>query len=183
MGFTTPTGAGARSRRGRGRTPIAEINVTPMVDVMLVLLIIFMVVTPALMAGFQAEMPTGLNLISKPDDPERTTVGIDAEGAYYVNKKPVASCGARTIGSDAAPDCRAEMQRILQAAQMMAQRRLGNVVGRGSPRNASCACDRQETTDIFQLVLVAHDCPRIGTVGSLLHSILELTRTYNPYQQ
>ena len=33
----------------------------------------------------------------------------------YVNKKPVASCGARTIGSDAAPDCRAEMQRILQA--------------------------------------------------------------------
>ena len=94
---------------------LADINVTPLVDVMLVLLIIFMVVTPALMAGFQAEMPTGLNLISKPDDPERTTVGIDAEGAYYVNKKPVASCGARTIGSDAAPDCRAEMQRILQA--------------------------------------------------------------------
>jgi len=40
----------------------AEINVTPMIDVMLVLLIIFMIVTPVLESGFQAKMPVGANV-------------------------------------------------------------------------------------------------------------------------
>jgi biopolymer transport protein ExbD len=68
---------------------MADINVTPMVDVMLVLLIIFMVVTPALMAGFQATLPTGVNLRERPDDDKRVTLGIDAMGAYYLNRKPI----------------------------------------------------------------------------------------------
>ena len=92
---------------------MAEINVTPMVDVMLVLLIIFMVVTPTLMAGFQAELPKGLNLIQKPDDEERTTLGIDAQGAYYINKQPVAPCPARAADAEITPQCEAEMRRIL----------------------------------------------------------------------
>ncbi|HYD16312.1 MAG TPA: biopolymer transporter ExbD, partial [Hyphomicrobium sp.] len=72
MGMSIKAGGGGRRRRGRGRghSPMSEINVTPMVDVMLVLLIIFMVVTPTLMAGFQAEMPKGVNLLQKPDDEE-----------------------------------------------------------------------------------------------------------------
>jgi biopolymer transport protein ExbD len=68
---------------------MADINVTPMVDVMLVLLIIFMVVTPALMAGFQATLPTGTNLKERPDDDQRVTLGIDADGNYYLNRKPI----------------------------------------------------------------------------------------------
>jgi biopolymer transport protein ExbD len=44
-----------------------DINVTPMVDVMLVLLIIFMVVMPTIMAGFQATLPVGENLKSRPE--------------------------------------------------------------------------------------------------------------------
>jgi biopolymer transport protein ExbD len=69
---------------------MAEINVTPMVDVMLVLLIIFMVVTPALLGGFNAKLPQGVNLKDREDDPDRTTLGIDRDGNYYLNKKPIA---------------------------------------------------------------------------------------------
>jgi len=68
---------------------MADINVTPMVDVMLVLLIIFMVVTPSLLAGFQAKLPEGINLMAREDDDERTTLGIDINGDYYLNKKPI----------------------------------------------------------------------------------------------
>ena len=63
-------------------------NVTPMIDVMLVLLIIFMVVTPALLAGFTAEPPRAVNLKDHPEDTENDNVlGIDAAGRYYFNKK------------------------------------------------------------------------------------------------
>jgi len=65
-------------------------NVTPMIDVMLVLLIIFMVVTPALMAGFNATPPQGQNLKDHPEDEENDQVlGIDKDGNYYLNKKPM----------------------------------------------------------------------------------------------
>ena len=69
----------------------AEPNVTPMIDVMLVLLIIFMVVTPALLAGFNAEPPQGQNLMDHPEDAETDQVlGIDRDGNYYLNKQPIA---------------------------------------------------------------------------------------------
>ena len=68
----------------------AEPNVTPMIDVMLVLLIIFMVVTPALLAGFNAVPPQGQNLKDHPEDEENDQVlGIDRDGNYYLNKKPI----------------------------------------------------------------------------------------------
>ena len=63
-------------------------NVTPMIDVMLVLLIIFMVVTPQLLAGFTAEPPRAVNLKDHPEDEENDHVfGIDAGGRYYLDKK------------------------------------------------------------------------------------------------
>lgn len=69
----------------------SDINVTPLVDVMLVLLIIFMVVTPALLAGFNAIPPQGQNLKDHPEDAETDQVlGIDRDGNYYLNKKPIA---------------------------------------------------------------------------------------------
>jgi len=69
----------------------AEPNVTPMIDVMLVLLIIFMVVTPALLAGFNAVPPQGQNLKDHPEDAETDQVlGIDRDGNYYLNKQPIA---------------------------------------------------------------------------------------------
>ena len=66
-----------------------DINMTPLVDVMLVLLIIFMVVTPALLQGFQADLPTGDNLLERPEEESRVVVGIDVEGAWYFNKRPI----------------------------------------------------------------------------------------------
>src|SRR4051812_43802714 len=63
-------------------------NVTPMIDVMLVLLIIFMVVTPQLLAGFTAEPPRAINLKEHPEDAENDHVlGLDVQGRYYFDKK------------------------------------------------------------------------------------------------
>ena len=65
-------------------------NVTPMVDVMLVLLIIFMVVAPALLAGFNAEPPQAVNIKDHPEDSKTDQVlGIDKDGMFYLNKKPI----------------------------------------------------------------------------------------------
>ncbi len=67
----------------------ASPNVTPMIDVMLVLLIIFMIVTPLINAGFRADPPEGVNLKSHPEENEEQVLGIDADGQYYLNKKPI----------------------------------------------------------------------------------------------
>ena len=67
----------------------SEINMTPFVDIMLVLLIIFMVITPALLQGFQADLPVGDNLLERPEEESRVVVGIDVEGAWYFNKRPI----------------------------------------------------------------------------------------------
>jgi len=75
----------------------ASPNVTPMIDVMLVLLIIFMLVIPAITAGFQAVPPTGVNLKPHPEEDQDQVLGIDAKGQYYLNKKaiPNAELGER----------------------------------------------------------------------------------------
>jgi len=73
-----------------GTTAIkSEPNVIPMIDIMLVLLIIFMIVTPLIAAGFQATMPRGKNLDPRPEGDNEVVLGIDANGKYYLNMKPV----------------------------------------------------------------------------------------------
>ncbi|MBI2409260.1 MAG: biopolymer transporter ExbD [Gemmatimonadetes bacterium] len=67
----------------------AEPNVTPMIDVMLVLLIIFMLVIPAINAGFNAVPPQGQNLKPHPEEDADQVLGIDASGQYYLNKKQI----------------------------------------------------------------------------------------------
>src|SRR5207237_10705973 len=67
----------------------ASPNVTPMIDVMLVLLIIFMLVIPAITAGFQAIPPMGTNLKPHPEEDQDQVLGIDAKGQYYLNKKAI----------------------------------------------------------------------------------------------
>jgi biopolymer transport protein TolR len=72
-----------------GSSVKAEPNVTPMIDVMLVLLIIFMLVVPAISAGFQAIPPQGTNLKPHPEEERDQVLGIDANGQYFLNKKPI----------------------------------------------------------------------------------------------
>ena len=79
----------AMSAGGSGGGVKAEPNVTPMIDVMLVLLIIFMIVVPALTSGFQATPPQGQNLKSHPPEDEDQILGIDRNGQYYLNTKPI----------------------------------------------------------------------------------------------
>ena len=68
----------------------ADINVTPLVDVMLVLLIIMMLIAPLLQQGVAVTMPEAANTGEKPDTQDQTVVAIDSRGAYYVNAIPVA---------------------------------------------------------------------------------------------
>lgn len=102
MGFTTATGAGARSRRGRGRSPMSDINVTPMVDVMLVLLIIFMVTAPLLTVGVPVDLPkTNAATITGQDEP--LVVSVDSAGSVFLQETEVAL-------DDLAPRLRAIIQ-------------------------------------------------------------------------
>ena len=64
---------------------MAGINVTPLVDVMLVLLIIMMVVAPMLNQGVPLVLPEAENATPKPDTSDQTVVSIDSSGYYYVN--------------------------------------------------------------------------------------------------
>lgn len=66
-------------------------NVTPMVDVMLVLLVIFMVAAPSLLDGFRAEPPRAANVRDHPNDSLDIVLGVDATGRYFLNKHPVDS--------------------------------------------------------------------------------------------
>jgi biopolymer transport protein TolR len=79
----------AMSTGGNPNAVKAEPNVTPMIDVMLVLLIIFMLVVPAIAAGFQAVPPQGVNLKAHPEENEDQVLGIDVNGQYFLNKKPI----------------------------------------------------------------------------------------------
>jgi len=63
----------------------SDINVTPLVDVMLVLLIIMMVIAPMLNQGVPLSLPTAANSTPKPDTSDQTVVSVDSSGYYYVN--------------------------------------------------------------------------------------------------
>ena len=61
-----------------------------MADVMLVLLIIFMITAPLIASGFDAQMPNGINLIKAEEEPGDVVLGMDRDGAFYINTKPIA---------------------------------------------------------------------------------------------
>ena len=90
MGASLPSRGNGRGR-GRGRrAPMSEINVTPMVDVMLVLLIIFMITAPMLAAGVPVDLPESrapaLDQQAKP-----VQISLDAAGNIFIDDAPVTS--------------------------------------------------------------------------------------------
>src|SRR3954468_8184320 len=81
------TGRSGRRRRSR-RQSLSEINVTPLVDVMLVLLIIFMISAPLLTAGVPLELPkTEASAMSEQTEP--MNVSIQGDGTVYLQEAPV----------------------------------------------------------------------------------------------
>ena len=89
--MVTALNKGARSgRRGRRKRqqPMSDINVTPFVDVMLVLLVIFMVTAPLLTVGVQVDLPKAqASLIQEPDEP--LSVTVDFEGRVYLQNSEI----------------------------------------------------------------------------------------------
>jgi biopolymer transport protein TolR len=67
----------------------ADINVTPLVDVMLVLLIIMMLIAPMLEEGVSVKLPIANNAVDKPSSADQTIIAIGANRAMYVNAKQV----------------------------------------------------------------------------------------------
>src|SRR5271166_6259944 len=88
MGMNSGAAAVAGNRRHRRRPVMAEINVTPMVDVMLVLLIIFMVSAPLLTVGVPLDLPqTQAKTLDQ--DKEPLTVSVNVKGEVYLQNSEI----------------------------------------------------------------------------------------------
>jgi biopolymer transport protein ExbD len=72
------------------KQPMAEINTTPLVDVMLVLLVIFIITAPLFTHAIKLELPTA-QAPAAPEKPETITLAIDAAGKIFWNNNPVAT--------------------------------------------------------------------------------------------
>ncbi|HEX8485240.1 protein TolR [Sphingomonas sp.] len=120
----------SRSARGR-RAPMAEINVTPLVDVMLVLLIIFMVTAPLLTAGVPVNLPDSR---AKPldQDAKPTQISIDEQGRLFVDKDEVADdalpARLEALAAKAGPDGQPP-QVFLRADRTLPYERVMRVMG------------------------------------------------------
>ncbi len=107
------SGGGKRRRRAR-HSPMSEINVTPMVDVMLVLLIIFMVAAPLLQVGVPIELPQakGKQLES---NKEPLAISVKADGSVFIGETAVSL-------DEIAPEAEGHRQERLRRADLRARR-------------------------------------------------------------
>ena len=94
MSGPSSSGSSRRRRRGRSRPVMSEINVTPLVDVMLVLLIIFMVTAPLLNSGVPIELPDSA-ANPMPSDAKPIEVSIDPQGIVYIGEDAVSDADLR----------------------------------------------------------------------------------------
>ena len=84
-----------RLERSKGSEPMSEINVTPMVDVMLVLLVIFILTAPLLASSIKLDLPK-TDAATASEAPKFVTLVIDKAGQIFLNDKPVALDALRT---------------------------------------------------------------------------------------
>ena len=126
MGASLPSS----SRHRRRRAPMAEINVTPLVDVMLVLLIIFMVTAPLLVAGVPVDLPES-RAGALDQQAEPVQVVIDAAGRITIDEEPIADAAlAAKLAALAAQPQPAEGRRIyLRADRSLDYGRVMRVMG------------------------------------------------------
>ena len=87
MAMSLGSSSSRRRRGGSRRTPMAEINVTPFVDVMLVLLIIFMVTAPLLNSGVPLDLPDS-RANAMDNEAQSITISLDAEGMPLSTTRP-----------------------------------------------------------------------------------------------
>jgi len=116
------------SGKGR-RAPMAEINVTPMVDVMLVLLIIFMVAAPLLVAGVPVNLPDS-RAAALEQDKQPIQISLDASGQIYFDENPIPASGLPDrLAAIAAGRAGDPPQIFLRADRQLAYGRVMQVMG------------------------------------------------------
>jgi biopolymer transport protein TolR len=129
--------------------PLAEINVTPLVDVMLVLLIIFMVTAPLLSAGLKVNLPNA-SAARALDDKAPLEIGVDRDGGLWLGSQRVeldalADAVKAKMGGDAdrlvriRGDKDAAFGRVVAALDRLSQGGIAHVAIVASPRPASAA--------------------------------------------
>lgn len=126
MGANLPS----TSRHSRRRRPMSEINVTPLVDVMLVLLIIFMVTAPLLVAGVSVDLPES-RAGALDQQAEPVQLAIDRDGVITIDDAPVAEAALPAkLAEIAAQPAPAEGRRIyLRADRSLDYGRVMRVMG------------------------------------------------------
>jgi biopolymer transport protein TolR len=147
-GSVMSPGQGGRRRRRGGRRPMSEINVTPFVDVMLVLLIIFMVAAPLLTVGVPIELPRTAATALPTEAEEPLTIAMTADGQILVQNSPVAREEVipllRAVASERSSDrifLRADgtipyegVMQLMGALNASGFRNIGLVTEQGGPR-------------------------------------------------
>ena len=88
MGANLPSRRRGPNGRGRRRAPMSEINVTPLVDVMLVLLIIFMITAPLLVAGVPVDLPES-RAAALDQQASPVQISLDGDGNIFIDDAPV----------------------------------------------------------------------------------------------
>src|SRR5512133_2369996 len=119
--------AGNRSGRGR-RSSLSQINVTPLVDVMLVLLVIFMVTAPMMDKGLDVNLPQVKQAPDMNRSDEPLTVSVDARGKISVGKESVANTEKLKDVLTQAATANKERQVLLKADQSVAYGRVAEVM-------------------------------------------------------
>jgi biopolymer transport protein TolR len=116
-----------RLERSQGPQPMSEINMTPLVDVMLVLVVIFIITAPLMASSIRLDLPR--TDAAKPSDaPKFVTVVLDKAGQTFVDDKPVAPAELATKLAQAARD-NPEMEVQLRADQSVPYGRVIEVMG------------------------------------------------------
>ncbi len=134
MGASLGGGGGYNRGRGNGHRPMAEINITPMVDVMLVLLIIFMVAAPLLTAGVPIDLPDSKAKAISDEDNKPLEVSIAKDGKIFVGETEVTEDRVVTIlesMTEDNPDRRIYIRADRSLDYGLVMRILGNINGAG----------------------------------------------------
>ena len=164
MAMSLASGKGTRRRRGRGgRRPMAEINVTPFVDVMMVLLIIFMVAAPLLTVGVPVELPRTAAGALSAETEEPLTVTLTEDGRIIIQTTEVAETELLTRLRGIAQE-RADNKVFLRADGSIPDEKVVQIMG---ALNAGGFADIGLVTDLGGPTLDGSDAitPAVGEDG------------------
>jgi len=117
---------GGFDQRGSSQ-PMAEINTTPLVDVMLVLLVIFIITAPLLTHSIKLDLPNAQAPASA-EKPETVTLSIDGKGALFWNNEPVADIGQLSARFDEAARRKPQPELHLRADRETRYQRIAEVM-------------------------------------------------------